>query len=259
MNISCLRAPLFTALTVGALVSSSLTSLAHAEVSEADFSKAIESYLSKDDNVDKIARAFERYAATRQATEAKKQAEEQKKEMEQQFKNPVKLDIGNAPVKGNPNAKYTIIEFSDFQCPYCKRGMEVMEEVLKAYPNDVKLAFKNLPLPFHENARPAAKASLAAGKQGKFWEMYEMLFQNQAELGDEGFVKFAGKLGLNIDKFKADLASPEIEKQIAEDEAKAQELGFNGTPAFLVGGVKVTGARPLPFFKEVIERLKSGK
>jgi protein-disulfide isomerase len=119
MNISRLRSPLFKAFTVGALVSSSLISLARAEVSEADFSKAFESYLSKDDNVDKIARAFERYAAKRQASEAKKQAEDQKKEMEQQFKNPVKLDIGNAPVKGNPNAKFTIIEFSDLMCNFC--------------------------------------------------------------------------------------------------------------------------------------------
>jgi len=259
MNISCFRSPLLKVLTVGALVSSSLISTARADISEADFSKAIESYLTKDDNVDKIARAFERYASKRQANEAKKQAEEQKKEMEAQFKNPVKLDIGNSPVKGNPNAKYTIIEFSDFQCPYCKRGMEVMEEVLKAYPNDVKLAFKHLPLPFHGNARPAAKAASAAGKQGKFWEMYELLFQNQAELSEEGYAKFAGKLGLNMDKFKADMADPEIEKQIVADEAAAQELGFNGTPAFLVAGVKVTGARPLPFFKEVIERIKSGK
>ena len=261
MKISCLRLSLFRAVTVGALVTSSLFNAAsvRAEVSDADFAKAIEGYLAKDDNVDKIAKAFERYASKRQASEAKKQGEEQKKEMEQQFKNPVKLDVGNSPVKGNPNAKYTIIEFSDFQCPYCKRGMEVMEEVLKAYPNDVKLAFKNLPLPFHDNARPAAKAALAAGKQGKFWEMHELLFQNQQELGEEGFVKFATKLGLNLDQFKTDMANPEIEKQIQEDEAKAQELGFNGTPAFLVAGVKVTGARPMPFFKEVIERIKSGK
>jgi protein-disulfide isomerase len=262
MNINFLvRSPLLKVLTLGALVSTTplFTSVAKAEISDADFAKAIESYLSKDDNVDKIAKSFERYAQKRQASEAKKQAEAQKKEMEEQFKNPVKFDIGNAPVKGNPNAKITVVEFSDFQCPYCKRGMEVVEEILKAYPNDVKVAFKNLPLPFHDQARPAAKAALAAGKQGKFWEMYELLFLNQQELGDAGFAKFAAKLGLDMDKFKADAASAEIEAQIAKDEKDAEELGFNGTPAFLVGGVKVTGARPMPFFKEVIERIKAGK
>jgi protein-disulfide isomerase len=130
-----------------------------------------------------------------------------------------------------------------------------MEALLKAYPNDVKLVFKNLPLEFHPEARPAAKASYAAQQQGKFWEFYEKLFMNQQALSTESYLKFAGELGLNVDKFKADMASPAAEKAVADDEAQAQKLGFNGTPAFIVGGVKVVGAQPLPKFKQVVDRL----
>lgn len=235
-----------------------LLSNARAEISDADFTKAIDSYLSKDENVDKIAKAFERYAGKKQQEMAKKEAEEQKKEMEEQLKNPIKVDLGQAPVKGNPAAKITIFEFSDYQCPYCKRGMDTMEQLLKMYPNDVKLAFKNLPLPMHPEARPAAKAAYAAGQQGKYWEMYALLFGNQGALGTDTYEQHAKSLGLNIEKFRADMASDAAEAYIKADEKQAAALEFNGTPAFVVGGVKVTGARPVPYFKEIIERLKKG-
>jgi len=232
---------------------------ASADISDAEFSKAFESYLSKDDNIDKMAKAFERFALKKQKEDSEKQQIAQAKEMEEQFKNPVKVDLGASPVKGNPNAKITVFEFSDFQCPYCKRGMDTMEQLLKAYPNDVKLVFKNLPLPFHDQARPAAKAAFAAQQQGKFWEMYEKLFNNQQALGDEGYAKFATELGLNMDKFKADMASEAAEKLIAADEAEAAKLEFNGTPAFVVGGIKVVGAQPMPKFKQVVDKLLAKK
>ncbi len=239
-----------------ALLAAGDASVSRADITDAQFSKAMENYISKDENIEKIATAFERYAAVRQQMEAKKAAEAQKKEMEEQLKNPIKIDIGSSPVKGNPNAKNVIFEFSDFQCPFCKRGMETMEEVLKAYPNDVKLVFKQLPLAFHENARPAAKASIAAGKQGKFWEMYELLFKNQQELSEKSYEKYAQNLGLDMAKFKADSESAETEAAVAADEKLAASLKINGTPAFVVNGVMVSGARPIPYFKDILEKTK---
>ncbi len=223
------------------------------------FDKQMDAYLSNDQNVKKIGDSLEKYfQKKREEAQAQAQKSEIQK-MDEQFKNPVKVDIGNSPVRGNADAKITIVEFSDFQCPFCQRGANTMEDVLKEYPNDVKLVFKNLPLPFHDKAKPAAKAALAAGKQGKFWEMHDALFKNQGDLSEELYVKLAGDLSLDVAKFKTDLASEELTKQVEEDSAQAQKLGVNGTPGFFVNGVLVSGAQPLPAFKAIIDRwLKQG-
>ena len=135
-----------------------------------------------------------------------------------------------------------------------------MDEVLKAYKNDVNLVFKNLPLPFHPEAKPAAVAALAAQEQGKFWEMHDALFKNQQTLGKDTYLKLAQELGLDMEKFKADLASEKLAKRVEEDAALASKHGVNGTPGFFVGGVLVSGAQPLPAFKTIIDRwLKADK
>ncbi|MFN8389147.1 MAG: thioredoxin domain-containing protein [Bdellovibrionota bacterium] len=222
------------------------------------FDKDMEAFLAKDENVKKVGDALERYFQKKREEAQQQAAKSEQERMDSQFKNPVTVDLGDSPVRGEPSAKVTIVEFSDFQCPFCQRGSVVMEDVLKEYPKDVKVVFKNLPLPFHDKAKPAAKAALAAGKQGKFWEMHDLLFKNQASLGEDFFVKAAGDLQLDVNKFKADMASPEVAKKIDEDTAQAQKLGVNGTPGFFVNGVLVSGAQPLPAFKAIIDRwLKS--
>ena len=118
----------------------------------------------------------------------------------------------------------------------------------------MKLVFKNLPLSFHKNAKPAAIAALAAGKQGKYWEMHDELFKKQRGLTAEYFLKSAETIGLNIDQFKKDLTDEALAKQVADDEKAARGLGINGTPGFLVNGVLLSGAQPLPAFKKVIDR-----
>lgn len=228
-----------------------------ADIPATEFEKAMETYLKKDENLEKFSQAFQAYATRRQQDAMKKEQERQEKEMEEQFKNPIKIDVSNAPVRGNPSAKVTIVEFSDFQCPYCKRGAQVMEQLLKDMPNDVKVAFKHLPLPMHPMARPAARAAVAAGKQGKFWEMHDKLFGNQEALSEDAFEKYAKELGLNVDKFKADIKDPATDKQIEEDSKLANSLEINGTPGFVVNGVKVFGLRPPEAFKKIVERWKS--
>jgi len=227
------------------------------------FSKQMEEFLGKDENVEKILAAVGRYQEKKQVEQAKQQAEAAEKEMDDQFKNPIKVDIGNSPTKGKADAKVTVVEFSDFQCPYCEKGAATMEALLKEYPNDVKLVFKNLPLPFHHDAKPAARAALAAKEQGdeKFWAMHDELFKNQRELKEEKFVELAKKIGLDVDKFKADYANAaKYEALIDADMKLAEELGVQGTPGFFVNGVQIRGALPLPQFKKIVDRwLQQGK
>jgi protein-disulfide isomerase len=229
------------------------------KLSQEEFDKMMGTFLEKDANVEKLGNALETLFRKKREAQQKAAALDQEKQLEEQFKNPVKVDAGDSPVKGPKSAKVTIIEFSDFQCPYCKRGAERMDEVLKAYPNDVKLVFKNLPLPFHPEAKPSAIAALAAGKQGKFWEMHDALFNNQGALGEKLYDRLAKELGLDLAKFKKDLADPKIAKMVDEDAALATKLGIRGTPGFFVNGVQVRGAQPLPKFKEIIDRWLSMK
>lgn len=220
-------------------------------MSEEQFSNMANNYLKSVDGQETLANALLAY-------EKRRREEAEKKRLEAQFKNPVNVEIGKSPVKGPNNAKITIVEFSDFECPFCSRGTATMREVLKMYPNDVKLVFKHRPLPMHQNAASAAKASLAAGIQGKFWEMHDALFDNQRKLGMDFYVETAQNLGLNVEKFKKDIESPEVDTLLKADESEAERLGVGGTPAFFVNGVSVQGAQPIQNFKAVIDRLLSG-
>ncbi len=241
-------------LALVALLSGTVCSASFAQVSEQQFSDLMNKYLASPQGKQTLGKTVEDYFQKRQEEMLKERENKEKQEFEDQFKNPVKIDIGSSPVKGNANAKVTIIEFSDFQCPYCKKGYETMEKVLELYPNDVKVAFKNLPLDFHKEATPAAKAALAAGKQGKFWEYHAELFKNQAKLGAAYYPELAKTLGLNVDKFKQDMASSEIDNQVKADAALAGQHGIQGTPGFFVNGVAVKGAYPVDHFKMIIDR-----
>jgi protein-disulfide isomerase len=168
-----------------------------------------------------------------------------------------KVAVDDSPIRGNPDAKVTIIEFSDFQCPFCSRAATTIDQVREQYGQDVRIVYKQNPLPFHQNAMPAATASLAAGKQGKFWEMYDLLFKNQQKLGADDLNGYAQSLGLNMDKFKADMASAEVKAQITKEQQLAASLGASGTPAFFINGHKLVGAQPIDSFKSVIDAQKA--
>jgi protein-disulfide isomerase len=169
------------------------------------------------------------------------------------------IPIGDSPVKGPATAKVTIAEFSDFQCPFCSQVPPTIYEVLKAYPNDVKFVFKQFPLVrIHPQATPAAKASLAAHKQGKFWEMHDKLFANQKQLDNESLKKYAQELGLDMAKFEADMNSPEIAKQVEDEMKLASTNQVTGTPTLFVNGRKVAN-RTVDGLKGMIdEALKKG-
>ncbi|MCO6430334.1 MAG: thioredoxin domain-containing protein [Deltaproteobacteria bacterium] len=249
---SCLSA----ALLAGASSVYAINCYAEKSPAKADpkFQEQIEKYLESERGQERIGMAAEKYFREMQMRQAKQAQEREGALLEEQFKNPVKLEIGNSPTKGPANAAITIIEFSDFQCPFCQRGANVMDEVMKAYPNQVKLVFKNLPLAMHPQATPAAKAALAAGKQGKFWEMHDKLFANQQKLNPQYYEQAAKELGLDVEKFKTDMNDPAIEEQIKADVALAEKHDITGTPGFFVNGVAVKGAYPLQHFKKIIDR-----
>jgi protein-disulfide isomerase len=179
---------------------------------------------------------------------------------------PEKKDVA-APTKENPfkgpeNAKVVIQEFSDFQCPFCSRVNPTVEQILKEYPKDVKVIWRNMPLPFHQDAPLAAEAAreafVQAGNKG-FWKFHEKLFSNQQAIKRPDLEKYAEELGLDVTKFKAALDNHTHKAFIDKDAEVAKQAGVSGTPAFTVNGYFVSGAQPFPAFNKVIKlALKGG-
>lgn len=169
------------------------------------------------------------------------------------------VDIAGAHLKGPENAPITIVEFSDFQCPFCSRGKATMDQVAQQYGDKVKIAFKHFPLDFHRQAKPASIAALAAGEQGKFWEMHDKLFENQKALDKDSMMKYAQEIGLNMAKFKADIESDTVKKAVETDDAEAQRVGANGTPTMFINGEKFVGAQPFDAFKSKIDEKLAAK
>ena len=172
---------------------------------------------------------------------------------------PVKINTKGAPSWGPANAKVTVVEFSDFQCPFCSRGARVVEQIKKAYPGKVRVVFKHLPLSFHRQAHIAAQASMAANAQGKFWQYHDKLFANYRSINKANLIKWAGELKLDVAKFKAALDKGTYKAYVDKDAREAGAAGANGTPTFFVNGNKIVGAQPFPRFKSMIDAALSGK
>jgi protein-disulfide isomerase len=158
------------------------------------------------------------------------------------------------PARGPENAPITIVEFSDFQCPYCGREAPVVDRLMKEYDGKVRLVFRHFPLNFHPNAQKAAEAGACAADQGKFWEMHDKIFGNQQKLAVDDLKGFAKEVGLDGKKFDHCLDAGE-KKALVEADAKAgEEAGVSGTPAFFVNGIFINGAVPYEQFKDTVER-----
>ncbi len=166
---------------------------------------------------------------------------------------PVAIPTAGSPVTGASDARVTLVEFSDFQCPYCVKAVEKLEAVLKAYPNQVKLIFKQFPLEAHPQASISAAAALAAHQQSKFWEMHNALFANRDKLSRKTILDLAAKLELDMKRFTADLDSPEIKKAVARDVADGDHIGVDSTPSVFIDGQKYNGSLALDAIKPIIE------
>jgi protein-disulfide isomerase len=150
-----------------------------------------------------------------------------------------KLAQGDAPAFGPADAKVTIVEFSDFQCPFCSRAANATTQVKEKYKDKVRFVFRQFPLSFHKDAHLAAQASLAAGAQGKFWEYHDKLFANQQALDRASLEKYAQELGLDMAKFKKALDDKTFAAQVDADFKLGEEVGVDGTPTMFLNGARV--------------------
>jgi protein-disulfide isomerase len=165
------------------------------------------------------------------------------------------VSLGNAPSKGSSSAKVTIIEYSDFQCPFCSKGANVITAIEKKYGNKVNIGFKHFPLPFHAQARIAAEASMCAKEQDikLFWKMHDAMFADQTKLDKANLIATAKKMGVKEAPFTACLESGKFKSAIDADMAEGTSIGIKSTPTFFVNGKMINGAQPLENFSEVID------
>lgn len=166
------------------------------------------------------------------------------------------VEVGSAPVMGDKDAKVTIVEFSDFQCPFCARGANVMNEIKQKYGNKVQIAFKNFPLPFHHHARSASIAGLCVHEQNAdlYWKMHDLMFEDQQGLEQDGLIAKAKTLKVDMEKFTDCLTSEKYNSLVDQDVEQGQKLGVKSTPTFFVNGMMVTGAQPLEAFSKLIDQ-----
>jgi protein-disulfide isomerase len=158
-------------------------------------------------------------------------------------------------VKGNPGAPVTIVEFADFQCPFCKRTETTLNELLRKYNGRVKLAYRDFPLAqIHEHAEMAAEASHCALAQGKYWEMHDAMFADQAKLDESSLVKTAASLGLDQNSFESCLKSGKFKTAVQQDADAGAQAGVNATPVFFINGESLNGAQAEEQFATIIDR-----
>ncbi len=164
----------------------------------------------------------------------------------------------DSPRIGSPSAAVTLVEFGDFQCPACGAYHTVVNQLLAKHKDSLSLVFRHFPLPSHPNAMPAARAVEAAGKQGKFWEMYDKVYETQRDWSTDKnaiavFAQYAKDLGLNATQFEKDIGSAEVQKRIDDDVVDANTLGVNATPTFYVNGEKIQNPVSLEAFDALIQ------
>lgn len=169
---------------------------------------------------------------------------------------PVDITVTTADhIRGGKNAKVTIVEYSDFECPFCSRAHPTIQQVMNEYGDDVRVVYRHFPLSFHPQAQKAAEASECAADQGKFWQFHDVVFENQdlVQGGVAQFKKWAVELGLNASKFNNCLDSGEKAQLVTDDTNEGSALGVTGTPGFFINGQSVVGAQPFSVFKQIID------
>ena len=193
-------------------------------------------------------------------------AENEAKAREEEYKNPKKPELGgDRAFAGTEGAPITIVEYSDFQCPYCKRGHETMLEVLKNYQGKVKVIFKDMPIErIHPLARPGSDMyeAIALQDKAKATKFKDYVFDNQDELSKKGskfYEEVAKKVGANVSKAIADSKGDVVKKRIEADKAEGEKFGFTGTPGYLVNGISLKGAYPFDEFKKIMDRQLAAK
>jgi protein-disulfide isomerase len=163
------------------------------------------------------------------------------------------IDPGSSPWKGVKDAPVTIVVFSDFECVHCGTLAQTLETMLETFPGELTVVFKNYLIPYHKNSEFAAKAALAAGEQGKFWEMHDLLFKNQQALGKEAIMSFARSLQVDMKKFESALVSPELKNKLDQDITQGKALNIQNLPTTFINGRSFMGSPPAEYIKGLIE------
>ncbi len=171
---------------------------------------------------------------------------------------PTRYDVAtdDDPALGPENAPVTIIEFSDYQCPYCRRWAEQVEgELVKTYGDKIRIVYRDFPLTqMHPEALPAAEAANCAGEQGKYWDYHDALFSQKYGLGQDAYLAYAKDLGLDTDQFTACMEEHRYRDEVLADQQYALQLGVQSTPTFFINGIAVVGAQPFEVFKSIIDK-----
>jgi protein-disulfide isomerase len=212
-------------------------------------------------NPTKFIDALNEAVKTAQEGEGKRREEDEKKALEESFNNPLTAELrSDESFRGNKDAPITLIEYSDFECPFCSRGYATVMELMKKYDGKIRFVYKHLPLSFHPQAMPAAQYYEAIRLQSpeKAWQFHDRVYSDQRKLQNgEAFLKSIAKdLKVDMKKLEADVKSKEVQARIDADIAEAGKFGFQGTPGFLLNGVPVKGAYPTSHFDGLIEELK---
>jgi protein-disulfide isomerase len=212
-------------------------------------------------NPAKYMEALQGAARKAQMEMAKKREEQEKKNMQKLFDAPLEpLIRKDEAFRGTKGAPITLVEYSDFECPYCKRGFATVKEVMEKYKGKVQFVYKHLPLSFHKNAMIASKyyEAIRMQSEDKAFKFHDLIFESQSKLKNgEGFLKkLAKKVGANMGKLAKDVNSDAVKKRIEEDMKEAEKFEIRGTPGYLINGIPIKGAYPASKFVEIIEELK---
>ncbi len=212
-------------------------------------------------NPNKFIDALNNAVKAAQEGEGKRREDEEKKALEESFNNPLQAEIrSDESFRGNKDAPITLVEYSDFECPFCARGYNTVTELMKKYDGKIRFVYKHLPLSFHPQAMPASQYYEAIRLQDpkKAWEFHDRIYNDQRKLQNgEAFLKSIAKdLKVDMKKLEKDIKSEVVQKRIDADMAEAAKFGFQGTPGFLLNGIPVKGAYPASHFDGIIEELK---
>jgi protein-disulfide isomerase len=169
------------------------------------------------------------------------------------------VDTDDDPSLGPANAPITIVEFSDFQCPYCKRwNDEVLDRLMTAYPDQIRFVYRDFPLSFHPGAMPSAEAANCAGEQDAYWEYYRAIFTNVYNMDTPGLTRYASDLELDVEAFAACMEEHRYQAEVEADLMYAYSIGVQSTPTFYINGIKVEGAYPFDTFRQIIDQELAG-
>lgn len=212
-------------------------------------------------NPTEFVEAFQKAVKSAQAGMAKKREMDEKKKLEASFDKPLVPKIRqDESIRGTKGAPLVLVEYSDFECPFCTRGFQTVQAFMNKYPGKVSFIYKHLPLSFHKNANAASKyyEAIRLQDEKKAFKFHDAIFANQRGLKNgEGFLKKTAKsVGANMSRLAKDLNNPKVQARIDEDQKEAASFGMQGTPGFLLNGVPIKGAYPIEHFDQIVEELK---